>query len=188
MKWFLITLTFGLTVCANAQNSRGRAEAIYERYIDRLYELVDLNFHGGNFHEVIRLQTVLKGIAPDDAQLHQDYVWMLGNIEKHEDALREAIAFRKDHPNILDGYLTEAMIYRTRNLPQRIPALLEPILDKADHQNYFVLLAWAYEKIGLLKEAIRVHELRVKKNLGAETAALNIKRIKEKINQMKDKP
>lgn len=187
MRLFFFVVTFLFAVYGNTQNSRERADAIYEHYIDRLYELIDIHFHGGDFYEVIRLQTVLKGIYPDDAQLNQDYIWMLGNVEQHEDALREAIAFRKKHPEILDGYLTEAMIYRTRNLPQRIPALLEPILDKADHQNYFVLLAWAYEKMGLLKEAIRIHELRVKRNLGAETATMNIQRIKEKINQMKEK-
>jgi len=186
MKRYFLVVVFLFAVCGNAQDSRARADAIYEHYIDRLYELIDLHFHGGEFEEVVCLQTVLKGIYPDDARLHQDYVWMLGNVERHEDALREAIAFRKSHPKILEGYLTEAMIYRTRNLPQRIPALLEPILDKADHQNYFVLLAWAYEKMGLLKEAIRIHELRIRKNLGAEAATMNIQRIREKIEQTKE--
>ncbi|MFN8138242.1 MAG: hypothetical protein U0R49_00425 [Fimbriimonadales bacterium] len=140
-----------------------RAAKIYSRLFDKLEYRKDFLFHDGLYWECIGILQAQLGIFPRDGELNSTLVWMYGNVERQDMAYTEAVRFHSLFPNELTGALTEAEWCSKRKLWTRIPPILERVIANSNILGEFVLLARAYEEMGLLNEALRILELRKQK-------------------------
>lgn len=175
-------LAAGLTVCfqfAFAQSSVNRTDAILEEFEAQIYRRIGQHWHAGEFVECLSLYRILHGMHPDDAEISSMVVRMLGNLKRYQEELVEAISFRRAHPNDPVAATTEALLYSVQRLYERIPPLLEPIIDKSQTLDNFVMLARAYEKLGLFAESLRIWETRLRKFPDDLTAVAKIEYLKK---------
>jgi hypothetical protein len=172
----LAAVTFGSTL---AQPGPERANAIYENYKQRLTSTMDRYYHDGQYWTCIGYLRVRLGAAPADSHLSSDLVWMYGNVGEHDLAVAQAVRYRASYPTDAVAAEAEATIYRNRKLWERMPPILEPVLQFAVTPNAFVLCAQAYEELGMLRQALRVLELRLQKIPSDLTAVKNRERIKK---------
>jgi tetratricopeptide (TPR) repeat protein len=161
----------------NMLPGKERADRIYEMYDYQLADRADRAYHNGQYWEVISLLTLRHGVNPNDAGINGDLVYYLRSSGRYDLALTQAIKFRQSHQKDEFAALTEATIYSQYKLWDRIPGILEPVLPLANHVNSFVMLMKSYEEIGLIKEAIRVVEARLRRFPDDRSAKQNYDRL-----------
>lgn len=179
MKRALMVFLFFIGAFGWTQSDFERAHKIYEEYENNLITLSDRYFHDGQFHEVISILRLRMGMNPSDEQLVGDLVWMLRNVDDYEQAYWLTISFKKDNPNSLGAIMTEAQFYQVLKLWSKIPPILEPVCISSGNRNAYVLLAGAYEYMGMYSEALRVQNARLQEFPDDEAAKRNIQKLKE---------
>lgn len=175
----LVTLGSGQPAVTSAPLDR--TEGIYELYEARLIARTESLFHDGRFEECLTILRIQHGMRPEDADVHSQLVWMLGNLRRQEEATRETIAYRRLYPLSPVACEDEAKLYMFAKLYRRIPPVLEPVIESSTTLGNFVMLARAYEELGLYRSALRVWELRAKKFGDMQNITLNIERLKKKL-------
>ncbi|MCH8273803.1 MAG: hypothetical protein IH851_03350 [Armatimonadetes bacterium] len=182
------------------QSSPNRANEIYDEYEARLDRRIDGLYHSGEYDAIIDVYRVLVGIRPHDAETHGGLAYALGNVERHADAFQELVRFRRGHPDDPAAAFNEAQDYhkwaRNRDtelfnneetqgqvskLWARIPALLEPVIERSATAGNYSLLARAYEKMGLFRESLRIWEMRRERRPGDPAVQQGIERLKRKL-------
>ena len=168
----LLTLVLGLTVRAQDQE---RVDKILFYVNKRTTTEADASFDQGDYPRVIQLLKMEYEVRPWDGELATNLIWMLGNIEDDGAALAYAIRYRQDNPNDPDHGLPEATLYWGWRAFARIPAILEPDIDKDwdMHRNVFVLLSNAYDRMGFHKDVVRVLDIALKHYPGDEVFQRN---------------
>lgn len=155
-----------------------RTEQIYSNYENLLIRRADVHYHAGEFAQSANIFQILHGMHPDDTNLARNWAWMLGNAEEFDEAFSVMISYRLMHPSDVWAALGEAELFVQKareedRVPRigpsetgsplwwRVPPLLEPHLEKRDIPlTAFTFLSASYEKVGLLREALRVWEIR----------------------------
>ncbi len=178
-----------------------RADSIYSAYEDLLLRRLDAHYHAGEFHQSANIFQILHGIHPDDANLVRTWAWMLGNANEQDEAFSVMMSFRLAHPADAEAALGEAELFVQQareedRIPQRgpswmgsplwwrIPPLLEPHLEQKDLPlTVFTFLSASYEKVGLLREALRVWEIRKNRFPDDPACTPNINRLKSLLQQ-----
>jgi len=167
MKRNFVAVLLLLFVSGIAQNEpgQGRVQRMYDAYEAQLRARLDQHFHDGEYQACIGILRVLVAQDPHDVQTTSDLVFMLGNVGLDGEALSTAISFRRAHAANPYAAQIEANYYvnPTVKLYERIPAVLEPVVGESRFLQTFVALGRAYEEMGLLKEALRVHHLRLER-------------------------
>ncbi|MER3413443.1 MAG: hypothetical protein C4340_07475 [Armatimonadota bacterium] len=167
MKRHFVAVLLLLFVTGVAQQRPGpdRVQRMYNAYEAQLRVRLDQYFHDGEYQACVGILRVLVAQNPHDVQTTSDLVFMLGNVGLEGEALSTAIAFRKAHQTNPYAAQIEANYYisPTVKLYDRIPGVLEPVVGESRFLQTFVALGRAYEELGLLKEAIRVHRLRLER-------------------------
>lgn len=167
MRRHLVPVLLLMFVSGVAQNEPGeeRVHRIYDAYEAQLRARLDQHFHDGEYQACVGILRVLVAQNPHDVQTTSDLVFMLGNVGLKGEALAIAMAFRRGHATDPYAAQIEANYYinPTVRLYERIPAVLEPVVAESRFLQTFVALGRAYEEMGLLKEAIRVHRLRLER-------------------------
>ncbi|MCL6624621.1 MAG: hypothetical protein K6T17_08420 [Fimbriimonadales bacterium] len=174
-----------------------RVNFIYSTYEDLLLRRLDAHYHAGEFHQSANIYQILYGIHPDDATLVRTWAWMLGNANEFDEAFSVMMSFRLAHPSDARAALGEAELFVQQareedRLPRagppgpgsslwwRVPPLLEPHLQKKDLPvNAYTFLSASYEKVGLLRQALRVWELRQERFPDDPACTPNINRLKK---------
>ncbi len=181
----VVSLLVGAAIAQQPALSPGkdRAERIYDAYEAQLRQKLDAHFHAGEYEACVGILKILVAQNPNDAQTVSDLVFMLGNVGREAESLAEAIQFRRNHPQDAVAAQVEANYYikPTVKLYDRVPVVLEPIIEQSQFLQNFVSLARAYEEMGLLNEAIRIHELRIQRFPNDPTTAT----VRAKIEQLK---
>jgi tetratricopeptide (TPR) repeat protein len=167
MKRTVVAALLLLFVTGPAQLDPGpeRVGRIYDAYEQQLRTRMDQHFHDGEYEACVGILRILAMQHPDDPDIMNDLVYMIGNVGRHAEALATAIEFRRAHFANPYAVQIEANIYinPTIKLYERIPAVLEPVVQESRFLQTFVALGRAYEEMGLLKEAIRIHRLRLER-------------------------
>lgn len=167
MKRNLVAVLLLLFVGGIAQNEPGpdRVGRMYDAYEAQLRTRMDQHFHDGEYEACIGILRVLAMQHPGNSDIMNDLVYMIGNVGRDNEALATAVQYRRQHLHDPYAAQIEANIYinPTVKLYERIPAVLEPVVGESRFLQTFVALGRAYEEMGLLKEAIRVHRLRLER-------------------------
>lgn len=167
MKRSLVAALLLSFVSGPAQLDPGpeRVDRIYDAYEQQLRARLDQHFHDGEYQACVGILRVLAAQNPADPQTASDLVFMLGNVGMDGEALATAIEFRREHSGDPYAVQIEANLYinPTVKLYERIPAVLEPVVQESRFLQTFVALGRAYEEMGLLNEAIRIHRLRLER-------------------------
>lgn len=158
-----------------------RTEGIYELYEARLIARTESLFHDGRFEECLTILRIQHGMRPEDADVHSQLVWMLGNLGRRDEAASETIVYRRRYPTSPVACEDEAKLYLLAKQFRRIPPVLEPVIESSTALANFVMLARAYEELGLYRSALRVWELRAAKIGDMQNITLNIERLKKKL-------
>ena len=174
----------GATVCAAPPQIDLKTEnKTLEAAVDRISEQVDYWFDRGDFPRVVAALKALYELDTKDEESLENLGWMLENMEKHDEALAYYVRFRKEHPEVRDAPYYEANFYFKKKLYARIPALLEPILERKPHPNVYRVLAHSYEKMGQLENSLRVWEAYIGVHPEDGQAKVNRDRVKGKLGK-----
>lgn len=182
MRKLLATALTCLVIAAAAQE-QDRTAQIWNEAQDTLIVRLDQSYHSGLYEECVTLLQVLLAINPDDSDLSGNLVWMLGNLDRHSEAMAQAIRFNAANPKDLLGAIDLGTLYSRQKLYSRIPPVLEPLLSEADGYPLFTLLGRAYEELGLLKEGLRVWETRLKKYPDDPTTIAKVDRLRKMLRK-----
>lgn len=178
MKLLSLILCWTLPLLCPAQ---GRSGAILDGMEEILTRRLDQCFHAGLFEECTTILRVMSGMHPGDAQISDDLVYMLGNVDRHGEALAEAIRFHKQNPKSLLGTEQLARYYFMRKLYTKVPPILQAVPVKSRTLNVSLMLGRSLEEIGLLKKSLDVWEARLKLFPSDPSAKRHIERLKKKI-------
>lgn len=185
------TLAFGASI-ASAQKSEPPIVLNDEQVVDRVWEHVDLRlvrqvdvwFENGEFPRVISLLRARWHLSPKDYEMATDLGWMLENVKETEEAIEVYEKFIKVDPKNPNVRYPLAFLYNQKKQYEKVISILEPTLTMkpAPDANSFRTCAKAYERLGKIKDAIRVWEMQLKVYPGDLAAKANIDRAKKKLN------
>jgi predicted Zn-dependent protease len=161
--------------------AQGRVDEMQSSYDKEMDALIDRYYHDGDYEKVTKLLRTYAKQHPDDPVISNNLAWMLFNTGKEPDSIVESLRFVRDNPNSEVGKIQLAQQFFTRKLYNRIPRILEPIIATTKAQNAFVMLGRAYEELGMLRSALRVHELRVKVFPNDANGRKNLEKVKQLI-------
>jgi tetratricopeptide (TPR) repeat protein len=178
MRAFIVALALLVPLFAFGQTRIDELKAGYDREMDAL---IDRYYHEGNYPKVTELLRVYAKQHPDDDVISNNLAWMYFNIGKEPESMLESLRFVRDNPKNENGRIQLAQQYFTRKLFARVPRVLEPIMAATKHPYAFVMLGRAYEELGMLKSALRIHEARVKMFPDDESGKKNLEKVKQMI-------
>lgn len=184
-RLFATLLLAVLAVMANAQTKTDpkRIAAIWDSAYERMSQQDDIWFESGDYPRIVAQLRYMHELWPDDYETATDLGWMMENIDRWDEALALYVGFRKGHPNLAGSAFPEANFYFTKKLYSKVPPLLEPMITaKKMTANSFRLLAHAYERLNLLKDAERTWSLYISLRPEDLAAKQNLERIKKKLS------
>lgn len=162
-------------------SAAARQEAIKTALINRISIQNDFWYDEGDFPRVVELLRYAYELNPSDYEIATNLGWMLENLEMYGEALAVYQRFRKENPNDPDAPFPEANFYFFRKAYNKIPPLLEKTLDKNPHPNSFRILAHSYDRMGMVKDCVRVWTLYVKLHPEDARGKENLKNAQEKL-------
>ncbi|MEO7453142.1 MAG: hypothetical protein ABIV13_00085 [Fimbriimonadales bacterium] len=178
MKRIIVLIAVMMPFLAFGQGRIDELKAGYDREMDAL---IDKYYHEGNYEKVTELLKAYAKQHPQDDVISNNLAWMLFNVGKEPESIVESLRFVRDNPKNENGRVQLAQQYFTRKLYTRVPRILEPIIGATKNQNAFVMLGRAYEELGMLKSALRVHEARVKQFPDDPAGKRNLEKVKQMI-------
>lgn len=167
---------------AQAPDARRMAE-IWGAARARMERQYDAWFDEGDYPRSIGGLTLMNVLWPWDYETATNLGFLLKSVEMQDLELAVYVRFRTDNPDDPDASWPEANYYFQQRLYAKVPPLLEPSINMArrPHPNTYRLLAHAYERIGMLRDAKRVWEALLAIVPGDAAAQNNLKRVNEKL-------
>lgn len=166
---------------SNPLASAVRQAEIWERVDSRLVEYVDRWFEDGDLDRVLSGLRLRYAMWPNDYEVVTDLGWILESMDKADETLGLYIRFRLNNPKNVESAYPEAEFYFRRRQFARVPALLEPRLSLRPHPNNFRILAHSYERMGMLRDSLRVWELYLAVAPDDTAAKNNRERVRKRI-------
>lgn len=153
-------------------SEEGRAMRAFE---ERWASQGDAWFEDGDYWLVIQSLEMHVAWRPQSYELVTNLGWMYGNIEDETNSLRVYVSYRKRYPENAEAAYPEAQFYFFKRAYPQVIHLLEPTLSMTPkpHPNSYRILANAYRRSGLLKDALRVYELLLELTPNDEAAKRN---------------
>lgn len=133
-----------------------RVDAIWARVENRISDQTDVWFKQGDYPAAINLLRFLNSEDPASYDYAWSLGWMLENDNQYDQALVVYVRFRKDNPADKDAPFLEAYFYFMKKAYARVVPLLSPTIDLRPQRNAYSVLAHAYEKLGMLPDAVKV--------------------------------
>ena len=159
----------------------GRVDAIMDFANDRMSTEIDALFDDGDFPAAIGLLKVQAEAYPADYDVWTNLGWMQENVEQWDAALATYVRFDRQNPEDPDASFPEANFYFMRRAYAKVPPLLEPAIKRPVHPNSYRVLAKAYERQGMLDDALRVYKALVVRDPTDLPAQANVRRVEAKI-------
>ena len=160
---------------------QSRLDEIWDHVDNRVITQLDVWYDLGEFPECTSLLQVQWAYSPDDYDICTSLGWMLENIDLKEKARDVYRDFSDRHPKSGDAAFALGFSYFNVKDYGNAIKYLEPSLANNPSPNTYRVLAKAYERKNMPKDAIRIWELELKKYPGEATAMTNIKRVKAKL-------
>jgi tetratricopeptide (TPR) repeat protein len=176
-------------VSALAAPSKGvdnqRLQQIWHHVEDRMTDQSDIWFDAGDYLSAINILRFENKEAPADYEYATNLGWMLENVENYDQALVVYIRYRKDNAGIPDAPFPEANFYFSRKAYVKVPPLLQASIPQHPHPNSYRLLAHAYERLGLLPDALKVWKQLVSDHPEDDAAKVNLKKTENRLASQK---
>lgn len=180
IAWMLIFAA--MTVLGVGQASAtARQQAIDIAFYNQVSDQVDFWYDDGDFPRMIRLMEVMVSVYPNDYEMMTNLGYLLMSTERFDEMMVVYQRYRKENPNDPDCALPEAGFYFQQKMYSKIPPLLEPAISKRAHANVFRLLGNAYKRMGMIKDAVRVWEIMVKRFPDDARAQAQLKAAKDQL-------
>ncbi len=172
-----------LVSCAFAQkNDSKRMEAIWDTVYNRMVDQNNIWFESGDYPRCVGMLHYQHTLWPSDYETATDLGWMLENIDRYDEALAIYVNYRKNYPTQSGAAFPEANFYYQKKLYTKVPPILEPsIANKSMSSNGFRLLAHAYERLNMLKDAERTWSLYISLAPSDGAAKRNLERVQKKL-------
>lgn len=158
-----------------------RVDAILDAVNSRLAYQTDIWFDGGDFPRVVQLLRIHYGLEPGNYEVATNLGWMLENVEQWNEALAVYVRFRKMNPKDPDATYPEANFYFQKKAYAKVPALLEPSLEKLPHPNSYRILAHSFERMKMFGDSKRIWQKYLKRFPNDQAAKANLKRVEGKV-------
>jgi tetratricopeptide (TPR) repeat protein len=175
-------LAVALALLVSIGSAQGRADAIADATYSILERRMDQLFHAGLYEECLSVLKVMQGMDPSEPELSNLVAWMNGNLGRFDEELSELLRFHAAYPDVeLAAYqLGQALM--AKKLFTRVPPILERFSQASKLRGTFAMLARSYEEMGLLNEALRIWEQKLKNFPDdVDNTRGNIGRLKEKL-------
>ncbi len=191
MKKLVGCLTLATLVAASAfaASSKGpdsqRMQQIWRHVEDRMTDQTDIWFGIGDYLASINTLRFENKEDPADYEFATNLGWMLENVENYDQALVVYIHYRKDNAGLPDAPFPEANFYFSRRAYAKVPPLLQASINQKPHPNSYRLLAHAYEKLGLLPDALKVWKQLVADHPEDDAAKANLKKTEGRLASQK---
>jgi hypothetical protein len=178
MRFFALVLAFGFGVCTAQQD---RTASMWSGIGDALTKRADELYHSGEWESCVPILKMLRSMYPDDESVASDLVFMLKNNDRKDEALKEAIRYRNEHPKSVSAANDLALIYFQEKLYARIPPVLEPFVKISSNIESFTMLGRSYEELGLPGEALRIWSERAKRLPSDPISKKNVDRLRRQV-------
>lgn len=163
-------------------SQEARQSAIENSILNRISIQNDFWFNDGDFPRVIQLHRFTYEYVPADYEIATNLGWMLGNIQEYGEELSIYSKFRKDnYPKDPDASFPEANFYYFRKAYAKVPTILEDSITRNPHPNSFRILAHAYDRMGMMKDCVRVWTAFVREFPEDLKGKENLKRATDKL-------
>lgn len=145
------------------QSSQAMSE-IEDGFDARLTQQSDKWFQDGHFPVCIQLLRAKQEWSPLDEETATDLGWMYGNIERPDLEWLTYVRYARRNAGDKDHLYPLANFYFMKKSYVNVVATLSGIekQDPAPHPNEFRMLAHAYSRLGLHKDALRVWDVYIK--------------------------
>ncbi len=162
-----------------------RLNRIWAAHEDRQNAVADRWFEDGDFPRVIENLRYRVELFPKDYEHVTNLAWMLGNVEQKDAQLATLIQFRTANPDYADAAFPEAQFYFQAKAYAKVPPLLEPVLSLKPplQPNGWRILAHSYERLGMLKDSLRVWDSYIALVPDDAAAPANRTRVANKLAQ-----
>lgn len=169
---------------ASKATQNERQKAIDNAILNRISVQNDFWFDDGDYPRIIQLHRFAYEFAPSDYELATNLGWMYGNLQMHAEELAIYTRFRRENQlTLADATFPEANFYFFRKAYAKVPPLLEGSLKLKPHPNTYRILAHSYDRMGMMKDCVRVWSAYVKVYPQDPKGPVNLKRAEEKLNK-----
>lgn len=143
---------------------------------------IDQAFHDGRYGDCLDGLYSQLCLYPTDSEVQGQIIFMWRNVEMESKAISEATRFRLDSQMDPMIAFNECTLYQLKKLYSRIPPILEPCFMNATNVQPILLLADAYEKQGLIGEALRVCKVLREKFPNDPSGVRQLQRLQNKMD------
>jgi tetratricopeptide (TPR) repeat protein len=166
MKKWILCLAVVMVASASfgakkKQVDTSRLGAIWQAAQTRMNNQSDIWFQQGDYPRTTNVLRFMSEFDHGDYFSNADLGYMLENMHMYDEALAVYVKFRKENPKMPDAPFPEAEFYFTRKAYSKVPPIIEPTIASHPHPNSYRLLAHAYERLGLYKDALRIWKAHV---------------------------
>lgn len=182
-RW-LASIGLALAVSAMAF-SQNRVNQILNATYDRVNRQVDVWFEDGDYPKCIQTLRIMNALWPEDYEVATNLGWLLTSCERDDEALSVYVRYRVQNPKEADSPFPEANYYFLKRLYAKVPPLLEPSLKLNPHANSYRILAHSFERMGMLRDSLRIWEKYLQRFPKDEAGKNNRKRVQDKLNAAK---
>ena len=183
---FVFGVLAASALCApNAGVDDARMQQIWRRVENRMTDQTDIWFGAGDYPASINLLRFENAEDPKDYEFVTNLGWMLENVENYDEALVVYVRYRKQNAGMADAPFPEANFYFSRHAYSKVPPLLETTIAAKPHPNSYRLLAHAYEKLGLLPDAVKVWKKLIADHPEDIGAKANLKKMEARLSTQK---
>lgn len=152
----IFAIFIGIAILPALAQSPNRITQMQDMLEAEIVLKIDQAFHDGRFGDCLDALYSQLSLHPTDSDVQGQIIFMWRNVTFESKAISEATRFRLESPMNPMIAFNEGTLYQVKKLFSRIPPILEPCFMNATTVQPFILLADAYEKLGLIGEALRV--------------------------------
>jgi tetratricopeptide (TPR) repeat protein len=183
----IVLMALTALAIAGQEPSKKRLDAIWNAVDTRVSNQIDTWYKDGDYPKAIHMLVWESTYAPHDYDVATNLGWMEENVEDWDAALATYRLYLKNNPQDRDAALPEAQYYfLVKHDYAKVPALLEPTLNRKPHPNVFRILAHSYEKLKKFKDAERVWQALVAQDPKDGAAKVNLAKVEKRLTDSKD--
>lgn len=171
-RWLSLILVLA-AASSFAQFGTPREKEIWRNAYSRMSAQNEEWFHEGDYPRLVQLLTIMVELFPFDFDAVSTLGWMQENIDRYDLAIATYVRFRERNPNHPDAYYPEGEFYFRVRQYGKVIQVLDPVYKRHPDPNTLRILAHAYEKLNLYKDAKRVYDFYVTAFPNDATAKMN---------------
>ncbi len=152
---------------------------IFDSVYDNLAIISDGYWHRGQYPEYVRAARFMAELCPSCIEPYTSGAWLMESLERHDESVAfYNLALERNPKNCSLMHDYALFLFRHKKYERAKPILEEAVAEDCSWESWH-LLAHCYERLGRKKDSIDVWESILRKWPENETAAINLKRLKD---------